>query len=214
MITVIGNRFVASKFRSVASGTKSKITAAMERSVALVHRDVLTRGMTGRASNNSFWGKMGGDPNSGAIATRTGSTKRSVASQVFTTRDTVVGTVGTPQKYMEALEDGATIHGSPMLRIPTGAVKTGAGVDRMAGVTLNSGSFGGNTWIGKSKRGNLFIFLKGRGDKPIALYMLVEKVTIRPRHVFWWTTKRTTPRVLAQMGSAATTIVLDAGGHA
>lgn len=206
--TIRGAREGAARMSRAATNARRVMERQMGAATKLVEKDVKTGGMTGRARYSAFWGKMGADPSAGALAVRTGHTRASVTSQTFSTGNTVVGTVGTPQRHMRILEEGGVVSGSPMLRIPTAQMKTGAGVDRLVGkkATLLQ-----NTWIGKSRRGNLFIFTRGRNGQVVALYMLKRTVKIKERAVFKKSLQRTRPAIVSTVGDAAVVVTAQAG---
>jgi len=121
------------------------------------------------------------------LAVGTSSARSSIESHTFKVANRFVGVIGSPLAYVAHHEYGGTIRGRPWLKIPT------VFHDRYA----NAPGF-----FQRSKKGNLFFFAKAgrrqrtlrvRGEKKsravsasglIPVFMLVRKVTHRPRGMF------------------------------
>ena len=207
-------------FSSTAAANSARVSAAataigtvtakrMARAVLFVYRDLVKYGLTGEKQRDPFWGWRGA---SGArLGVRTGNTRRSVVTRVFKRLNMVFGIVGSNSKVLAVHEKGATIHGNPYLRLPTiwALSKGGASKDAYAGRSVRGIP---GTFIGKSKRGNLFIGLRTAGGKSfVPLFILKESVTLRPRHIMRNTVARTKAEVLKIMQQNFAVEVF--GGH-
>lgn len=198
---------LAKRFARTPKALAQQTKNAMERATVLVQADLTRNSLTGTKGVDPFWGVTGAAGN--AVGVRSGHFRRSIARAVFTLPPaSVVGTVGSPLPQAKLFEEGGTVRGKPYLRIPTAVMQTGAGVDRNAGRSARTIP---NTFILKSKRGNLWIAEGGTtrsklaselNGVPLLLYMLVRSVNFRKRQPFAESLKRTRAKVGEVLGRA------------
>lgn len=167
------------------AGMRLEMRRTMGVVVHHVERSLKRNALTGQKGSHPLFGVTGaaGD----TLGVRSGRTRNSIVARVLDTPGGVVGVVGSPERHARLHEHGGTVTGAPYLRIPTREMQTGAGVDRMAGRSARSiaGAF-----LLKSKAGNLWIAMRGRGRELVLLYLLKRQVTFRPRRMFQRTLER------------------------
>lgn len=207
-VSVKGLDKFAAKLATEAARNRAHIRLATERSVRIVERDLKKRAMTGQRRSDPFWGPSGPPASSNQVAVRSGHTRRSVTGRVYALRDTVIGVVGTALKHVAMLEEGGVVRGSPMLRIPTGAAKTGAGVDREAGRSVKGKGY--FIWPNRAQRSGKLSRVKNVwlakvvGGIMRLFYLLKPQVRHRARWLFRTSLRRTWTQVQAQFkGHAA-----------
>jgi hypothetical protein len=124
---------------------------------------------TGHIKKNKLSGQL--------LKVRTGTLRRSIEQRSRARGKKITGTIGSRLPYAKIQEEGGTVRPKKgqYLTIPTQFAKTAAGV-----VRGGARSFA-NTFIQRSKRGNLLIFQK-TGDGIIPLFLLVKSVRIKPKH--------------------------------
>jgi len=192
-ITVRGAPSVARVQQTLAgrgAGMVLRNRLAMEQVTLRLERTLKVDHLTGQAGEHPLFGKTGAKGN--ALAVVTGHTRNTIVRAVFTRAKHVQGVVGSPLKSFAVHEYGATVRGKPYLRIPTRFAKTASGQDRLG---PRSARTLGNTFIARTKAGNLFIFERGtpraeaspRGILP--LYLLKPTVKLRARHMLRETLK-------------------------
>lgn len=154
-----------------------------------------TTAMDGRFNGTSsppFWANESDD----GIVSRTGHLARSIGFDVsggpsaaerklvLFIGDAVAG------RYAATQEFGATITGSPWLTIPLPDNKTASGVPRYQSAAALRDDPSVNTWIQRSKAGNLIIRAQFDGEEEIKnLWVLKKSVTIPARLGFTKTFK-------------------------
>ncbi len=154
-----------------------------------------TAAMDGRFNGTSsppFWANESDD----GLVSRTGHLARSIGfevqggtavhgkSLVLFIGDAIRG------RYAATQEFGATITGSPWLTIPLPDNKTASGVDRYQSAAALRDDPSVESWIQRSKAGNLIIRAKFEEDGEIKnLWILKRQVTIPPRLGFTKTFK-------------------------
>lgn len=158
----------------VADLRKSWDGSVREASVAL--RAYLTEVAQELANRHSKPWPGGTSDNS--LSSRSGEGVRSILRSVKvrgTTWETLSGEIG-GRDYLGIHEYGGTMigKGGKMLTIPLPAALNSKGVAPPFARQFR------DTFVGRSKKGNLLIFQR-RGAEIVPLYILVDKVTIRPR---------------------------------
>ncbi len=190
----MGKRGATARLKTMPKVLRQAQVQAMSVAVVMVEADLKTNSFTGKRGSDPFWGVTGaaGD----ALGVRSGHTRRSIVSRVFTlgAGAVVTGTVGSPLKYMKLHEEGGTVHGKPWLRIPTKTMQTPAGVDRMAGRSIRSIT---EAFLLKSKAGKLWSVIRDRAGQLVFLYLLVRSVRMRARRPFKASLDRTRTKVRA-----------------
>lgn len=134
--------------------------------------------------HNRTWSPRRKNPSgqAGRLNRRSGRLMKSLRVRVFPgskTIEQVAGEIGTQSPYAGVHEYGATIRPkrSKYLAIPLPAALDSRGVPKRRGPRSWK-----NTFVAKSKAGNLIIFQRRRGVKGIIpLYVLKKEVTIPPR---------------------------------
>lgn len=192
------------------SEAKRDLPSATQRGVAkstLLARRELTKQMTGPKKSHPFWGVQSSSKEH--LTVRSGLTRASLTpgTRVFVSGDTVTGAVGSSQKHLLDHESGGTFPGkSPKgyARIPTAAMQTPGGVDRLSGASIRSIPA---AFLFTSKTGKLWAAIKGRGKELVLLYLLVKSVTLPARRIFGRVTDRIRPEVNRNLGSEVTTLV-------
>jgi hypothetical protein len=123
-------------------------------------------------------GTLSGSP----VKVRSGRLRTSVRTHLDRTR--LEGRVGTNVFYAVPLEDGATIRPirAKKLAIPLRAALTARGKSR--GTPREVGATYKSTFIRKSRSGNLILFGKRSNDKAVALFVLVDRVRLKPKRPF------------------------------
>lgn len=115
-----------------------------------------------------------------SLSKRTGALIASIAASVNVTGETfdaIMGSIGSDVPYAAIQEYGGTIHAknAQFLAIPLPPALDAQGVPLMMGPRAWP-----NTFVAKSKAGNLIIFQR-RGTSIVPLYVLKTSVTIPPR---------------------------------
>ena len=142
-------------------------------------REFLTTVTDAIAERNS--GGWPGGTTEGSLSRRTGTLNEAILNSVEVTGSTFLdmeGSIGAPGiPYASIQETGGTIKAKSgkMLAIPLPAAMTTDGVSM-----LRSPRDWPNTFVRKSKAGNLIIFMK-LGDRIVPLYVLKPSVTIPAR---------------------------------
>lgn len=199
VITTRGADKLAVRLTEMAVGVTTMLRQSVERSAALVHRD-LKLAMSAPERRDAFWGRVGAYNIGGMVGARTGDMRRRLTTQTFAQGHTVVAAIGTSAPQAEILEHGGTIHGSPMLRIPTALEQKPSGEDKHHGARMRSvpGYF---IWPnkrqragGKMKAKRLWL-AKMEGGRLTLRYLLVPSVRIPARHVFGRSMERMAPAV-------------------
>ena len=197
------NRLVR-RLGAVGEATPKLIEHAIEQATRIAEADLKRNGMTGIKGNNSFFGVTGaGAP---TIGVRSGATRRSVTARTFKVNNVYIGVVGSPAKYLKIIEEGGTIVGSPMLRIPLAAAQTGAGVDRNMGRSVR-GVSGFFVWPSRKQREGTLGRIKGTylaksaGGRLELWYLLKASVTIKPHRVFEAAAKRANREIHTRFGN-------------
>jgi len=122
------------------------------------------------------------------IQTRTGGLTRSIKEKVILNGDKLIAEIQAGTEYARILEEGGTIKGeSKLLTIPATWIpkvksKLYTPTGRKKAVWSKGAKSIKNTFVQKSKKGNLFIFQlqkkRGKVDKPLPLFLLKKKVKI------------------------------------
>lgn len=179
--------------------------------------NILKRLMTGQKRKDPFWGVMGATTLD-SLAVRSGHTRASVVAtgRVYLSGNTLSTFVGTPAEHMKTLEDGGTVRptSGKFLRIPTAAMQTPSGVDRLMGRSARTiaGAFIYPTkaQVASDKfRGNKglrWLAIGGRDGRLTLLYLLKESVTIKAHHLFRTMNQRVQPVVARLLGEASTSL--------
>jgi len=154
------------------------------RIISLFMRSKLVKRMSVPTVSHPFWGRV--SPPGNVLGARSGMTRARLSPGGIVTRlaNEWRTVVGSPDAHVAFLEEGGTKFGtSPkgFLRIPTRAMQTAAGVDRLTGASARTlpGAF-----FLRSKAGNLWIAIRDRGQRPTLLYLLKKSVRQRGRHIF------------------------------
>lgn len=196
--TAPGLALVEKKLATAAKRVPQSTVDTMQRVIIYAEADVRKNSFSGTKGYDPFWGVTGaaGDQ----LGARTGNARRSIRSQVLKRFRTVIGSVGSPLKYVALHERGGTVHGKPWLRIPTAAAQRAiSGTDPLGGKSARSLP---NTTIIRSKAGKLWIAEVGTGRSkraaeingvPLLLFLLVPSVTFRPRRMFASALRRVLP---------------------
>ena len=194
-VSVNGADKVAARMARTAREMPTALEKAVARASVMVHGE-LKQQMSGTGSTDPFLGRKGASPPQ--LGVRTGGTRArlSPGGKVFRLGNQITSAVGSPDRHVKAHEDGATIMGSPYLRIPLAAAQTASGQDRNVGRSVRGLP---DLFVMKSKRGNLFL-ARGAGRALELLYLLVRSVHLPARHMFKTVTERTRPRVEATLG--------------
>lgn len=204
-IAVKGAEKVAKKLDQAQKDTRTAQERMVSRASILVS-DALRAEMSERQQEDPFWGATGaaGD----GLAARTGKTRASVTGggRVLRHGNTVIATVGSPQRHLKDHEDGGTFSGkSPkgFHRIPTREAQTAGGQDRYAGRSIRDieGAF-----LIRSKTGRLWAAL-ARARFVTLLYLLVRTIKLRPRRIFHRVNERTKPKAVAVGRAEMTSVV-------
>lgn len=214
-ISIRGARELEKKLAGATQAFILERRKAMDRACIATRSELVRGGLTGQGGRDAFWGKTGASPFSHTLAVRTGTAKRSIVTRVFATGNTIIGVVGSPLRYLAEHEAGGTIRhkSSAFLRIPTGAMKTGAGVDRLAGVSART-LVGAFIWpnrkqreSGKIKAKHLWIAMRGPSGALTLLYMLVKEVVLKPRWIFREAARRAQPLIRREFNAVAESFV-------
>lgn len=189
-LSVTGAVEAANRMTRAAQGAKGAqergLNAAAARLLAaLKHR------MSDAGGKHPFFGRTGGRGDT--LAARSGGSRaRLVLIRAHQIGGAMTAGAGSPDKHVRFLENGGTISGGKLKRIPLANAQTPQGVDRWAGQSARSipGAF-----LLRSHGGKLFIVRQlSKRDKSGTvtgpnrglefLYMLVNKLRVRGRHVF------------------------------
>ena len=152
--------------------TSAKVLTAEMKSFLIAVADAI-------ATRNSNGWPDGTTPTS--LSQRTGALNEAILNSPRVegiTFDQIKGTIGAPDiVYARIQETGGVISAKngKFLAIPLPGALTSDGVPIMKGPRMWP-----NTWVAKTKNGNLVIFYK-LGDRTIPLYVLKTSVTIPPR---------------------------------
>lgn len=166
--------------------------------------------MSAPSQHDPFWGKTGsGGP---GLSVRSGKTRGAIVAtgRVYTGAYGELYTiVGHASNHVRDLEDGATVHGNPWVKIPTAQAQTPAGVDRFLGRRVPGGfvwptkrmkNFANgrpkNLWIAAVRDGALRLF-----------YMLRGSVKLKAHHSFGIMRARLEPRVRLYLAEATARLV-------
>lgn len=135
----------------------------------------------------------------GKLAKRSGRTLRAIKRSVKVqgSGSEITGTIGGPF-YLHVHENGATIRArkARFLTIPLPAALTSRGVPKK-----RRARDWPNTFVQRSKRGNLIIFQK-RGGRLVPLYLLKKRVRIPRRLGMGATLRKAAPVALDRIGAA------------
>jgi hypothetical protein len=194
---------VAANLARGRNSVRQETRSAMERVVRTIEADLKGRGLSGAKGFRPLFGVTGAQGDS--LGVRSGRTRRSIVARVLDVGPTVIGLVGSPEKYMRAHEEGATIHGG---RIPTVNAQTAAGVDRYAGRSIRSiaGAF-----LFRSRAGNLWGAIR-QGGRLVLLFLYPKVIRLRARRVFGKTLERNRGTIRAELTKGAARIVAHANG--
>lgn len=147
-------------------------------------RRLLVARMSRPAPVHPFWGK--GSPAGNYLGARTGQSRQRISPGgiVVRTAGGYQAAVGSPDRHIAFAEEGGTISGGKLKRIPTAAAQTPGGADRFAGRSIRDipGAF-----LIRSQAGKLWAVQPQGGAKSgrlTFLYLLVPSVKQRGRHLF------------------------------
>lgn len=208
-VSVKGVEHVRGNLTRARAGVRTAQERGVVRSSLLVSR-MLKLELSEPGGSDPFWGKTGSRGN--GLAVRTGHTRAGITpgGNIIRIGDNVVAAVGSASQALKRHEAGGTFAGtSPAgyARIPTGAAKTAAGVDRNAGRSIRAiaGAF-----LRKSKSGKLWAAIRSSTGGLTLLYLLVKSITLKPRHIFQRTRDKAAPQVTALVGNAVSLVVQQA----
>lgn len=208
-VSVVGAKETAGRLQRLERDVPTALERAVGRASLLIRHELGLQ-MSGTGPRDPFLGRMGAP--APFLGTRTGATKRrlSPGGQVYRLGNVAVAAVGSPDRHVLAHEEGATITGSPYLRIPLAAAQTGAGQDRFVGRSVRGIKdiflLKTGRWLFLVRKkgggvGNLYGARKGRGALEF-LYLLKRSVRLPARGVFKAVTNRMRPAVVGLLGSA------------
>jgi hypothetical protein len=185
-LTVTGAAEAATRMTRAAQGAKATQERGLNAAAARVLAALKHR-MSDAGGHNPFFGRTGGRGDT--LAARSGGSRaRLVLTRAHQAGGVMTAGAGSPDKHVRFLENGGTITGGKLLRIPLAAAQTPQGVDRWAGQSARSipGAF-----LIRSHGGRLFIVREQGGkaggggrSRMEFLYQLVKQVRVRGRHVF------------------------------
>jgi hypothetical protein len=220
-VAVRGAERVMGRLAQAASDMHAETDRAM-RLATLVVRRRLGLELTGAEARDGFWGRVGAPGNK--LSARSGKTRASLTpgTRVYRTGNLLVGVVGSGEKHLRLHEDGGTISGtSPKgyLRIPTAEAQTPGGSDRYTGRSIKDipGAFlirsaTGKLWAvteagGRSRRATVGGLVGKAGRHFNFLYLLVKRVTVKPRRIFARVRDESRPQVLELTQGRVTAMV-------
>ena len=203
-------------FKIDAAGTKRRIGRLQKRARVEMFsavRDILwqqrNRVVKGRIKRYPGYKGALNRPRGGKIFSRTGALRESINVLGPSGLRTVRGKVVVTAPYAEIQEFGGVVKptgGRKYLTIPLRAALTDSGGKRFTSRLVESGgryetSDGDPTHIGRSKRGNLVVYMT-RGGKRVPIYLLKTSVKIPPRLGFFDTWDRIEKYRLKRLGQA------------
>jgi hypothetical protein len=184
-ISTKGLREYQERMKAMSGAIPAAALRTMSEAVKLAERDLRENAFTGRKGSHEFFGVTGAQ--APTLGVRSGQTRRSLNSEVVVSGNRAIGTVGTPLRHVAFLEEGGTIHGRPWLKIPLRAAQTAAGVDRGRRIA--------NSFILRSRRGNLFVARRATRVRLDLFYLLKHSVHMEGRHMFRESARRIEPQV-------------------
>lgn len=207
-VAVAGADAVARRLREAESNL-GRATERFVRSASLLARRKLVERMSWPGSRHPFWGKVASPLP--YLTARSGQTRArlSPGGLLFRSGDRVSSAVGSPDPHVALAERGGTIQGKRYLRIPTAAMQTAAGVDRLSGTSARTLA---SAFIFRSKAGNLWIAARDRAKRLSLLYLLVESVRIRRRPIFALVTDEVNAATAADARAQVAAVVAKANG--